>query len=57
MPHSEHDKEPYQFSSQTKEAKEEKKKQQRYMNDPEINKESSRVVFKTRKCMVHNKHT
>ena len=24
MPHSEHDKEPYQFSSQTKEAKKEK---------------------------------
>ena len=45
------------FQVRLRKQRKKKKKQQRYMNDPEINKESSRVVFKTRKCMVHNEHT
>ena len=57
MPHSEHDKEHHQFSSQTKKTKEEEPTAKMYEQSKKLIETSSRIVSKTRICTVHNEHT
>ncbi|RVW59643.1 Retrovirus-related Pol polyprotein from transposon RE1 [Vitis vinifera] len=57
MPHSEHDKEHHQFSSQTKKTKEEEPTAKMYEQPKKLIETSSRIVSKTRICTVHNEHT